>query len=100
MPINKPKCTIYQGWSGPECGDLAISMNDYGGFQCRFHTSLKRYDGNKLGPYSPIGEGSPDELQAAYSAHLQTQRDKSEIVGNKVIISAHNVPNSMLRSKE
>lgn len=48
----KPKCTIFKNWTGPECGDEAVSMNDYGGFQCKFHDSIPRCKNNSPGPHT------------------------------------------------
>lgn len=49
--IIKPKCTIYKDWGGPSCGAPAISRNDWGGYQCKFHDSFARHPSNKVGPY-------------------------------------------------
>lgn len=98
----KPKCTIFGGWTGPECGKDAISMNDYGGFQCEFHDSIPPCKDNDPGSFKPIAKDHPDAglmLQEAYDRYLKTEQQKSGRVGSQVVIAAHNVPNNMLRSK-
>jgi hypothetical protein len=93
-----PKCTIFSGWTGPECGADAVSLNDYGGFQCEFHDSLIPCKDNKVGPVAPIAKGEPG-LQEAYEKYLASSPDKSMSGGGRTIIAAHNAPQSMLRSK-
>lgn len=93
----KPKCTIFKGWRGPECGDDAISRNDYGGFQCSFHDSLPRCEDNPVGPYEVI-ENDPDKLAAAYAEYLEQQKPDYQAPPGQVIIPASNAPKSMLNN--
>jgi hypothetical protein len=98
----KPKCTIFKGWTGPECGDDAVSLNDYGGFECEFHSSLPPCKDNKLGPIRRIAKTDVNAqalLEEAYDLHLKTEQEKSQTIGSRVTIAAHNAPKSMLRSK-
>ncbi len=96
--MTTPKCTIFSGWTGPECGKDAVSLNDYGGFQCEFHDSLIPCKDNKVGPVTRIEKGEPG-LQEAYDLYLKSSPPKSATVGSRVTIEAHNAPQSMLRSK-
>ena len=93
-----PKCTIFTGWTGPECGDEAVSLNDYGGFQCEWHDSIPPCKDNKPGPVTPIAKGEPG-LQEAYDKYLASTPDKSTSGGGRTVIAAHNAPPNMLRSK-
>lgn len=67
------KCTISLDWRGPACGEVAISMNDYGGFQCEWHDSMKRCEANPPGPFAPISKDDPnaaEKLQAAWDKRI------------------------------
>lgn len=100
--MNNPKCTIFQNWTGPECGKPAVSMNDYGGFQCEFHSSLPKCTDNKPGPFKEIDESAPNELQIAYDDYLNRKAagavKSSYKTSNRVTMAAHNVPQNMERS--
>jgi hypothetical protein len=75
----KPKCTIYLNWTGPSCGKPAVSRNEWGGFQCEWHSSLKRHKDNPIGPYEVIsGNGllAKLRLQMAYIRYLLSRKKK------------------------
>lgn len=50
----KPRCSIMTDWSGSHCGQTAISRNDYGGFECEFHSGMVGNPSNPTGPYREI----------------------------------------------
>jgi hypothetical protein len=91
----KPKCTIFTGWTGPECGKDAISRNDYGGFQCEFHDSLERCEDNPIGSYEVI-ENDSEKLSAAYAQYLESKKPDYKAAPGQVIIPASSAPKSML----
>lgn len=93
----KPKCTIFIGWTGPECGRDAISRNDYGGFQCEFHDSLNRCEDNPPGPFHPI-DNDPVQLETAYDEYLKESKPDYIPPPGKVIIPASSAPKSMLNN--
>jgi len=100
----KPRCTISLDWNGKRsCGEPAISRNDFGGFQCEWHTSLGRCKTNPHGPYTSINcaqheDNDPERLisipdirylfmdkvrlQAAYILYLLGYRRKFQPKGN------------------
>lgn len=98
----KPRCTIYLNWTGPSCEKNAVSRNDYGGFQCEWHSSIKPCASNKPGPYKSIqGNGivSRLHLQTAYALRLGKKflEKKRAATPGKVVVGAEHVPMNMKR---
>jgi hypothetical protein len=98
----KPKCTIYKDWRGPECGEDAVSMNDYGGFQCLFHDGIPECKDNNPVPFSSINKEDLDaveKLQQAYDLHLETSSIGHTVDEFTIVNEAYTVPKNMKRHR-